>query len=159
MLQKHQKQSLWIVFDKSRQTINELREIIREEPSPWRMRINAGAGKLLGDLYMSIERIIRLFIEDVFGEKIVKDESWHTRLIESGKAKGLLPECIGEVMRQMKNFRHRMIHGYGIEMDEEKLRVAIPEAIAAYEKVEAHIRAKFPELDEKLPAAESADNR
>lgn len=159
MLQKYQKQSLWIVFDKSRRTINELQEVIREEPSPWRMRINAGAGKLLGDLYMSIERIIRLFIEDVFGEKIAKDESWHTRLIESGKAKGLVPESIDDVMWEMKNFRHRMVHGYGIDMDERKLRIAIPEAIAAYEKVEAHIRTMFPELDEKLAAAESMENR
>lgn len=149
MLQKHQKKSLWIVFNKSRQTISELKGIIREEPSPWRIRINAGAGKLLGDLYISVESIVRLFIEDVFGEKIVKDDSWHTRLIESGRTKGLLPGSIDDVMREMKNFRHRMVHGYGIDMNEQKLRIAIPEAIAAYEKVEAHILAKYPELNEE----------
>lgn len=147
MLQEDQKQSLLIVFEKSRQTINGLEEAVRAEPSPWHMHISAGVGKLLGDLYMSVERILRLFVEDVYGEKLVKDESWHMRLIDSGKAKGLLPDGIENAVRGMRSFRHRLIHGYGVEMDEDRLRKIIPEAIDAYEKIEAHIRAMFPELN------------
>ncbi len=149
MLQEDQKQSLWIVFEKSLKTVNELNDIVQNIPSPWRMTMCAGAGKLLGDLYMSVERIMRLFVEDVYKEKIVKDESWHQRLMDTGMARGLLPDGIDSPMHEMRRFRHRLMHGYGVEMNEEKLRTAIPEAIAAYEKVEAHLRAKYPELATK----------
>ncbi|MCL2010687.1 MAG: hypothetical protein FWG71_09135 [Synergistaceae bacterium] len=40
------------MFEKSEQTMSELRDIVLNIPSPWRMTICAGAGKLLGDLYM-----------------------------------------------------------------------------------------------------------
>lgn len=146
MLQDDQRQSLLIVFEKSHQTIKALDGLMRDKPSPWDMVLCAGAGKLLGDLYMSIERIMRLFVEDVYGERIAKDEAWHQRLIESGAARGLLPEGIDSPIREMRRFRHRLMHGYGVEMDEDKLRECIPDAIAAYEKVETHIREKYPEL-------------
>jgi uncharacterized protein YutE (UPF0331/DUF86 family) len=146
MLQEDQKQSLLIVFDKSRQTIEALRTTLHSTPDSWNMTVCAGVGKLLGDLYMSIEQIIRLFVESVFCEKVVKDESWHKRLIDAGKTKGLLPLGIDGTLQNMRSFRHRLIHGYGVEMDENKLRETIPEAITTYEKVEAHIRLKYPEL-------------
>ena len=149
MLQKDQKQSLLIVFEKSSQTMSELNDIVLNMPSPWRMAICAGTGKLLGDLYMSIEQIIRLFVEDVYGEKIVKDESWHKRLIDAGNAKGLLPLEIDDTLQNMRSFRHRLMHGYGIDMDENKLRKAIPEAITTYKKIETHIQVKYPELASK----------
>jgi uncharacterized protein YutE (UPF0331/DUF86 family) len=101
---------------------------------------------LLGDIYMSIERILRLFIENVYGEKIVKDESWHKRLIYSAGQKGLLPGEIESTLQEMRRFRHLLTHGYGVEMDEEELRKNIPEAIKAYFAVESHIVKIFPEL-------------
>lgn len=149
MLLKKHKESLCIVFDKSRQTMDELDDILHNVPSPWRMTVCAGAGKLLGDLYMSIENIMRLFLEGVYEEKVAKDESWHRRLIDAGTVRGLLPDGIDSSLCEMRRFRHRLMHGYGVEMDEVKLRECIPEAIAAYKKVEAHIRAKYPELNDK----------
>lgn len=146
MLQKDQQESLSIIFEMSHQTIEELDDIIRTIPSPWRMSLNAGAGKMLGDLYMSIERILRLFIEDVYGEKIVKDEAWHKRLMDAGRVKGLLPKEVESSMPEMRRFRHRLMHGYGAEMDEAKLRQIIPEAIHVYQEVEKHIVQLFPEL-------------
>jgi uncharacterized protein YutE (UPF0331/DUF86 family) len=149
MLKEKYKKSLWIVFDKSSQTIEALKAALQDAPGSWSMTICAGAGKLLGDLYMSVENILRLFIEGVHGEKIVKDESWHKRLIDAGNAKELLPLGIDDTLQNMRNFRHRLLHGYGLDMDEDKLRTAIPEAIAVYEKVEAHIRLKYPELENR----------
>ena len=147
MLKEKYKKSLWIVFDKSRQTIEALKTTLHSAPGSWGVTVCAGAGKLLGDLYMSVEQVIRLFIEDVYGEKIVKDESWHKRLIDAGNTKGLLPLGIDDTLQNMRSFRHRLVHGYGIDMDESKLRKAIPEAITTYEKIEAHLRVKYPELD------------
>ena len=149
MLKEKYQKSLRIVFDKSRQTIEALKTTLRSTPGSWDMTICAGAGKLLGDLYMSIENILRLFIEGVHGERIVKDESWHLRLVDAGNEKGLLPLGISDTLQNMRSFRHRLIHGYGIEMDENKLRKIIPESITAYEKVEAHILIKYPELTSK----------
>jgi len=101
---------------------------------------------LLGDLYMSVENILRLLIEDVYKEKIAKDDSWHKRLVKVGNEKGLLPSDIEPTLDGMRRFRHRLTHGYGIEMDEALLRKNIPEAIRAYEKMEAHAKSLFPEL-------------
>jgi hypothetical protein len=146
MLKEKYKKSLWIVFDKSSQTIEALKDTLQGATDSWSMTVCAGSGKLIADLYMSIENILRLFIEGVHGERIVKNEFWHKRLIEAGNAKGLIPLGIDDALQSMRSFCHRLIHGYGLDMDEDKLRKAIPEAIAVYEKVEAHIRLKYPEL-------------
>jgi len=134
------------VFEKSRRTVSELQATLQDIPAPWSLTICAGAGMLLGDLYMSVENILRLLIEDVYKEKIAKDDSWHKRLVKVGNEKGLLPSDIEPTLDGMRRFRHRLTHGYGIEMDEALLRKNIPEAIRAYEKMEAHAKSLFPEL-------------
>lgn len=148
MLTENHRKSLCIVFEKSRRTISELQAALRD--TPWSLTVRAGAGMLLGDLYMSVENILRLFIEGVYKEKIPKDESWHKRLVDAGEEKGLLPPDIEPTLNGMRRFRHRLTHGYGIEMDEALLRENIPEAIRVYEKVETHIKSLFPELNEQL---------
>ena len=147
MLTESHEKSLGIVFEKSRRTVSELQTALQDIPAPWSLTVCAGAGMLLGDLYMSVENILRLFIEGVYKEKIAKDDSWHKRLIEAGKEKGLLPPDIEPTLNSMRRFRHRLTHGYGIEMDETLLRENTPEAIRAYEKVEMHIKSLFPELN------------
>jgi hypothetical protein len=87
MLKESHQSALWNVFDKSRETIKELDYAISRTDAPWRLFVCAGVGTLLGNLYMSIERILRLFIENVYGEKLVKDDSWHKHLIETGNAR------------------------------------------------------------------------
>lgn len=146
MLTESHKKSLRIVFEKSRRTVSELQATLQDIPAPWSLTICAGAGMLLGDLYMSVENILRLLIEGVYKEKIAKDDSWHKRLVEVGNEKGLLPSDIEPTLDGMRRFRHRLTHGYGIEMDEALLRENIPEAIRAYEKMEAHAKSLFPEL-------------
>jgi uncharacterized protein YutE (UPF0331/DUF86 family) len=149
MLNDKYKQSLWTVFDKSRHTIKALEATLQSTPGSWDMIVCAGMGTLLGNIYMSIENILRLFIEGIYGEKITKDESWHKNLVDAGSAKGLLPLGVDNTLQNMRNFRHHLMHGYGIDMDENKLRKAIPEAITAYEKIEAHILIKYPEFVSK----------
>lgn len=148
MLEEKHRKSLLLVFDKSRLTVDALKTTLRDTPGPWDMTICAGVGTLLGDIYMSVENILRLFIEGVYGEKIIKDEAWHRRLIDAGIARGLLPEDVEASVPEMRRFRHRLMHGYGIDMDEDKLREGIPRAIFAYTKIEEYVRAKFPELDQ-----------
>lgn len=150
MLTESHTKSLCIVFEKSRRTVSELQATLRDIPAPWSLTVCAGAGMLLGDIYMSVENILRLFIEGVYQEKIPKDESWHKRLVDAGKEKGLLPPDIEPTLNGMRRFRHRLTHGYGIEMDEALLRENIPEAIRAYENVETHVKSLFPELNGQL---------
>ena len=149
MLTESHKKSLGIVFEKSRRTVSELQTALQDIPAPWSLTVCAGAGMLLGDLYMSVENILRLFIEGVYKEKIAKDDSWHKHLVDAGNEKGLLPPDIEPTLNGMRRFRHRLTHGYGIEMDETLLRENIPEAIRAYEKVETHVKSLFPELNER----------
>jgi uncharacterized protein YutE (UPF0331/DUF86 family) len=146
MLKASHKTALWSIFDKSEQTINELETAMNEMTSPWRLSLRAGIGTLWGNLYMSVERILRLFIENVYDEKIGKDEAWHKKLIQAGYAKNLLPFGIDETLHGMRGFRHLLTHGYGVEMDEEELRKNIPDAINAYKKVVQHLLCLFPEL-------------
>ena len=149
MLNDKYQKSLWTIFDKNRQTIEALEATLRSAPGSWDMTVCAGMGTLLGNIYMSVENILRLFIEGIYGEKITKDESWHKRLIDAGNEKGILPLGVDDTLHNMRSFRHRLMHGYGVDMDENKLRKAIPEATTAYEKIEAHIRRKYPELENK----------
>jgi uncharacterized protein YutE (UPF0331/DUF86 family) len=146
MLEKRYKESLQIIFEKSEQTIYELTTALNNIDTPWGLTFRAGVGALLGDLYMSIERILRLFIEGVYGEKIIKDDSWHKHLIEMGSSKGILPAGVEPSLQKMRRFRHRMIHGYSVEMDESKLRESIPDVIDTYRTVVTHILRVFPNL-------------
>ncbi|MDR3331553.1 MAG: hypothetical protein LBT08_02895 [Synergistaceae bacterium] len=149
MLKESHRLALWNIFDKSRQTISEIEAVLGDTQSPWRLSVCAGVGTLLGNLYMSIERILRLFIENVYGERIVKDDSWHRRLIEAGNIKGLLPQEMEPTLQGMRRFRHLLTHGYGIDMDEEELRKNIPEAIDAYLEIEKHLMRLFSELERR----------
>jgi uncharacterized protein YutE (UPF0331/DUF86 family) len=146
MLKESHRKSLWIVFNKSAQTISELEATTRDASRPWNLVVCAGVGVLLGDLYMSIERILRLLLESVCGEKITKGEAWHKQLIDAGNEKGFLPQGIESTLQGMRGFRHLLTHGYGIDMDEADLRGNIPEAIRAYREIEAQIIRLFPEL-------------
>lgn len=66
MLDEKYKKSLLAIFDKSRQTIKALETTLQNAPNSWDMTVRAGTGTLLGNIYMSVENILRKKLSTLF---------------------------------------------------------------------------------------------
>ena len=101
--------------------VNELLESIKCSPLPW----HAAAGaKYVADLWMGIENLCkRRCVYLVL--PIPSGVDSHNRLLEDFLAQpelgGKLSADIQHRLKKYKNFRHRFIHGYGFEVDWEKV--------------------------------------
>ena len=101
--------------------VNELLESIKGRPLPW----HAAAGaKYVADLWMGIENLCKrrcVYLE----LPIPSGVDSHNRLLEDFLAQpelgGKLSADIQHRLKKYKNFRHRFIHGYGFEVDWEKV--------------------------------------
>lgn len=51
----------------------------------------------------------------------------------------------------MLRYRHVQRHGYGVDLDAERIRLNAPEAAKAYRIFEKYVLEKFPELTEAAP--------
>ena len=78
-------------------------------------------GKLLQDAYTGIERILRTLLEER-GIKAIKSEDWHKQLLLTAKEQSLISQAEWETFRNLLLFRHMEIHGYGLMLDEKRLR-------------------------------------
>lgn len=131
------KDALSALLRKNRDTVEALERAL--ELKIWNELEKMGAGLLLSDVYQGVEQILVFFVEKEFGEKIVKNESWHDNLLRRSKELGLYPEDIHRSLRGMLRYRHAQRHGYGIELDSERIRENAPDAIKTYRMFEAHI--------------------
>jgi uncharacterized protein YutE (UPF0331/DUF86 family) len=78
-------------------------------------------GKLLQDVYMGIERILRSLLENR-GIKIQKTGRWHKDLLLKAREESLFAEDQFVPLRNLLLFRHLHVHGYGHDLDEKRLR-------------------------------------
>ncbi|MBN2376698.1 MAG: hypothetical protein JXD22_09865 [Sedimentisphaerales bacterium] len=78
-------------------------------------------GKLLQDIYMSIERILRFQLEKQ-GIKTDKSSSWHKDLLIKASSESLVSKEQYDFFGELLLFRHLQIHGYGQNLDEVRLR-------------------------------------
>ena len=78
-------------------------------------------GKLLQDIYMGIERILRFQLEKQ-GIKTDKSSSWHKDLLIKACSESLVSEEQYDFFGELLLFRHLQIHGYGHNLDEIRLR-------------------------------------
>lgn len=102
-------------------TVNELLESIKDRPLPW----HAAAGaKYVADLWMGIENLCKRRCV-YLGLPIPSGADSHNRLLEEFLAQpelgGKLSAEIQHRLKKYKNFRHRFIHGYGFEVEWEKV--------------------------------------
>jgi len=86
-------------------------------------------GKLLQDVYMGIERILRCKLENQ-DIRIPKTESWHKELLLQAQEQGLVSENQFETFQNLLLFRHLQVHGYGHRLDEVRLREIAEPAIS-----------------------------
>jgi hypothetical protein len=77
-------------------------------------------GKLLQDLYMGLERILRALLEGE-GLRIEKTESWHKNLLLAAKRHRLVSENEFEAFSKLLVFRHVQVHGYGFMLEDQRL--------------------------------------
>ena len=102
-------------------TVKGLQESINGCPLPW----HAAAGaKYVADLWMGIENLCKrrcIYL----GLPIPSGVDSHNRLLEEFLAQpelgGKLSADIQRRLKKYKNFRHRFVHGYGFEIDWEKV--------------------------------------
>jgi uncharacterized protein YutE (UPF0331/DUF86 family) len=78
-------------------------------------------GKLLQDVYMGIERILRyqLAMRNI---TIAKGPNWHKDLLLKAQTEAVITEQQFTEFRNLLLFRHLQIHGYGFNLDEARLR-------------------------------------
>ena len=101
--------------------VNELLESINGRPLPW----HAAAGaKYVADLWMGIENLCKRRCV-YLGLPIPSGADSHNLLLEEFFAQpelgGKLSADIQHRLKKYKNFRHRFVHGYGFEIDWEKV--------------------------------------
>jgi len=102
-------------------TANNLLESIHGKPLPW----HAAAGaKYVTDLWMGIENLCKRRCV-YLGLKIPSGPDSHSRLLDDflvhPELGGKLSSDIQHRLKKYKNFRHRFVHGYGFEMEWEKM--------------------------------------
>lgn len=78
-------------------------------------------GKLLQDIYMGIERIIRNRLIHR-GVTVDKTATWHKDLLLQARAEAIISECQFGAFSKLLLFRHLQVHGYGHGLDEKRLR-------------------------------------
>jgi uncharacterized protein YutE (UPF0331/DUF86 family) len=109
----------------------------------------AGMGMFLGDIYKAVEQSLRCILENIEGKKIPKGESWHSDLLKLSAETGLIPEKIRRTMVGMLKYRHRIHHGYGVNLNEGLVRQNTTEAIDAFTEFTEHIKTIYPGLKKK----------
>jgi hypothetical protein len=136
------KQFLCDEWNKADRTIVILRENL-DEPSPWSPQYLISSGTLLGDIYKAVENSLRTLIEEIDGNRLLKNDRWHQTLLEKSYEYGLILDENYKTIRSMLSYRHRFIHGYDVELDEKYIREGATEAIEAFCEFVNHIRTKF----------------
>ena len=101
--------------------VNELQKSIDGKPQPW----HAAAGaKYIADLWMGIENLCKRRCV-YLGLPAPSGADSHSRLLDDFFAQpelgGQLSPDIQRRLKKYKNFRHRFIHGYGFEIEWEKV--------------------------------------
>jgi len=77
-------------------------------------------GKLLQDIYMGLECILRTLLENK-GIVTKKTKSWHRELLLAAKEQSLVSQAEFEILRDLLLFRRMEIHDYGFMLDEKRL--------------------------------------
>jgi hypothetical protein len=130
--------------EKTSESIFEARKLL--EKHQWSRVEMTAMGAFLVDIYKGIESILRLLIEKIYGEKIMKSESWHKDLLARARVLDLIPDGIDRTIDGMRQYRHLQTHGYSIDLDEAQLRANCPEAIEAFYIYIDHVRKRIPGL-------------
>jgi hypothetical protein len=78
-------------------------------------------GKLLQDVYMGIERILRYLLENR-GVKTEKSPSWHKDILSKARDENLISLAQFNAFTNLLLFRHLQIHGYGFNLNETRLK-------------------------------------
>ena len=136
MKQSH-RQSLCRLLLKNRETLASLERALKIPE--WNEFETMGIGVLLSDVFQGVEQVLVLIIEKIHSRKLPKDESWHDTLLSTAKEMGLYPQEIHQDLRGMLRYRHVQRHGYGLDLDAEKIRQNALEAVKTYVVFEKHI--------------------
>ena len=78
-------------------------------------------GKLLQDIYLGIERILRRLLE-IRCVKIDKTSNWHKDLLLKARSEALITSEQFDSFLDLLLFRHVQVHGYGFNLDPQRLQ-------------------------------------
>ena len=85
------KQFLYEHWSNAHQTIIALQENLSEAP-PWTHQYLTSSGTYLGDIYKAIENSLRVLVEEIDGQRLVKSDRWHQTLLDKS-LKNELRDC------------------------------------------------------------------
>lgn len=135
------------------QAVDELRTIeaaLNENPSAVVERTAAGA--LLAQFYAGVERIMKRLLR-FHGVEPPRGEQSHLELIELFRAtppehSPTVPDLIDDELAAMlapyRRFRHVVFHGYGFELDWNRMREGVRNVETVYDmlrrRIEGHLR-------------------
>jgi uncharacterized protein YutE (UPF0331/DUF86 family) len=136
------KQFLCEHWKNAEETILVLQENL-SEPAPWKHQYLTSSGTYLGDIYKAIEYSLRTLVEEIDGQKLIKDDKWHKNLLEKSIEYSLIPVNNYKIIREMLSYRHFFVHGYSVKLDETIIRDSAPLAIEAFHSFVKHIQNEF----------------
>jgi len=91
------------------------------EKQEWSFYETIAMGKLLQDIYMGVENIVRCQLKRQ-QIPIPKTEDWHRQMLQLALKENLLSELHWQGFKELLSFRHAHIHGYGHMLKPDRLR-------------------------------------
>lgn len=129
--------------------LQKLLEDVRGNTPSTRERVAAGA--FLADFYMAVERILER-ISRYHGLEIDRSERWHTELFQrfcspaESPIPVLFPDHLAVEMRPYRRFRHVVHHGYGFDLDWDRMEEGIRRAPEVRDLFSEQVRRYLDEL-------------
>lgn len=135
-----------IEFESLETAVNELvklrNDVGEEEPS---MRELTAASAFLAQFYNGLENILKRFYK-FFNKPLPVGADWHIILFRSfcdppeGRLPMLFPKEIEKQLIPYRKFRHVVHHGYGFQIDWERIKPGIDEITIIFSKISKSIK-------------------
>ena len=74
-------------------------------------------GGYMQNIYRGIENTMYLLLKHK-EIKLTKDEKWHNEIVKLAVENNIISESLSMELKKYLKFRHKYIHGYGIDLDE-----------------------------------------
>ncbi len=133
-------------LDSMAATLDELQGLLRDvEGRTPTMREKMAAGGFLMNLYGGLERILRRLARH-HGTTTPTGPRWHAELTEmftqplKADAPALLDHEFSEQIRPFREFRHVVVHGYGLTLDWEEMLPGVRSAQSVFEAFGRRVR-------------------
>lgn len=139
-------------LDRMEEVVGELQKLVRDvdrrEPT---VRERTAGGAFLADFYMGVENIFKR-ISRYHGVDLPRSDRWHVELFQRfgptshESLPALLTDKLADELRPYRQFRHVVHHGYGFELDWNRMEEGIQRAPEVYGSFRRQVQAYLDDL-------------